>query len=357
MSITLSQIARMAGCSKSQASKAIRGRGRVSPQLIEEVRRIAQEHGYVAHGPARALRRGRKDAYAVLWGRDVPFSSEFINLIAWGVQSWLDEHSPRHLIVARAKEPSGEISPVVRQRWVDGVVLTGEPPPELVTALGGSGVPVVLASDRAEAAPWVSCDDQNAAQTAVNYLYDLGHRRVAYVYVSLHPGHEHISIRARLEGYRVACRRKGIATREYCDGIATLKTDVEQLLRSPERPTAILCYSDQDCLRVFNLLARHGIRVPEEISLLGFDDSHVCDNAFMPLSTMKIPYKEMGYHACRMLEDRIENPGLAPEHMVVQAQLIERESTAPPAEALASVNGVPGRQTLQRTSVSTKEGQ
>jgi len=65
---------------------------------------------------------------------------------------------------------------------------------------------------------------------------------------------------------------------------------------------------------------------------MGFDDSHVCDCAFVPLSTMKIPFKEMGYHACRLLEERIEDPALPPEHVVLDARLIERASTAPPAE-------------------------
>ena len=331
MSITLSQLAELVGRSKTQVSHALTGRGRVSPELVKEVHRIARKHGYMPHGPARALRRGRKDAYAVLWVGDYP--GEFDNLIASGVQAWLDEHAPRHLILTRAKEPTGEISRAVTENWVDGVILANTALPDVAEYRDEIPLPTVVVNHHANALSSVSCDDQKAAQTAVEHLVRLGHRRIAYVYVSKHPsGHRHSSIAARLKGYRSACRQRGLVPHEYPDGAPSLEKDIVRLRHSSERPTAILCYSDHDSLAVFNVLARRGIRVPDEVSIMGFDDSHVCECAFVPLSTMKIPFKEMGRHACRLLEERIENPALPLEHVVLDARLIERASTAPPTE-------------------------
>lgn len=355
MSITLDDLAKMAGLSTSTVSRALSGRRRVTPQIADRVKALARRHGYVIHGPARALRRGRKEAYAVLWTADRPYSSEWDNLITAGAQSWIDEHAPRHLVFSRAKEPSGEMPLAVRHRWVDGVILCAVGIAEVDPAFMDCVVPVVVANLRTTTLPSVSYHQEKAAADVVDHLYRLGHHRIAYVGTAARAKENQApSTRQRLEGYREACVRRGIqpSGTAYID---RLDGYLDSLWRCGDPPTALVCYSDAVSLRAFNYFYRQGIRVPDQVSIIGFDDSSRCQCCPVPLSTMRIPFFDAGYRLAQMLEERIENPALPPEHVVLDAGLVVRESTAPPPGTASHVRRPSLREPLNPANVSAME--
>ena len=354
MRITLNELARRVGRSPSQVSRALSGRGEVSPELVRKVRRLAKECGYVPHGPARALRRGRRETIGILHTGWVPYGGEPTDRVTDGVQYWIERHAPRNLMFAHWRESDGRPSMVVRQHWVDGVILSAGGIPEVDHGLVDYGLPVVVVNMKAAAFPSVSCDNVKAARDAVDYLYGLGHRRIAYVgtYVG---ANEDPSTWQRLEGYRSACVSRGIEA-WGAGHIDRIEECVDTLLSRDDPPTALLCYCDSISLEVHNCLFRRGLRVPEDMSIIGFDDSHVCRHSPAPLSTMRIPYFEMGYYAARMLEERIEDPDLPLEHVVLEAPLMARESTAPSPRAMSSANRQSRQAPLSRRSVSVMEG-
>ena len=331
MRITLNELARRVGRSPSQVSRALSGRGEVSSELVKKVRRLARECGYVPHGPARALRRGRRETIGILHTGIAPYGGEPTDRVADGMQYWIERNAPRHLMYAYWQDSAGGPPMVVRQHWVDGVILSAGGIPEVDHGLVDYGLPVVVTNMKTKGFSSVSCDNVKAAADAVAYLYRLGHRRIAYVgtYVG---ANEDPSTWQRLNGYRSACRSRGI-TPWGTGHVDRIEECVETLLSRDDPPTALLCYCDSISLEVHNCLFRRGLRVPEDMSIIGFDDSHVCRHSPAPLSTMRIPYFEMGFCAARMLEERIENRDLAPEHVVLEAQRVARASTAPPPEA------------------------
>ena len=288
----------------------------------------------------------------MLWTADRPYSSEWDNLITAGVQSWIDEHAPRHLVFSRAKEPSGEMSLAVRHRWVDGAILCAVGIAQVDPAFVDCVAPVVVANIRTKTLPSVSYHQEKAAADAVDHLYRLGHRRIAYVGTAA-PENQAPSTRQRLEGYRDACVRRGIepSGAAYIDSIEGY---LDSLWRRGDPPTALVCYSDSISLKTFNCFYRQGIRVPEQVSIIGVDDSHSCPRCPVPLSTMRIPFSDAGYRLAQMLEERIENPALPPEHVVLDARLVVRESTAAPGTA-SPVRRPSLREPLNPANVSAME--
>ena len=126
-----------------------------------------------------------------------------------------------------------------------------------------------------------------------------------------------------------ACSNFGLAPSGLSTHIEGVQERLDVLLGSRGQPTALLCYSDDVAIHVVHELIRRRIRVPEELSVMGFDDAYVCRVAFVPLTTMRIPFKEMGMRAASLLEELIERPDRDTSDVVLEGELVERASTGP----------------------------
>ena len=335
MSITLDDLAEMAGLAKSTVSRALSGRRRVTPEIAKRVKTLARQHGYSPHGPARALARGRHETYAIAWvdeSRETDITatpSESIRYITVGAERWYDAHHARNLMLMQWKSSSPEPPKAIAERWVDGIIVAYQCPQSVESCLLAMGLPGVAVNCESECLPSVRVDDVAAAAHAVEYLHGLGHRRIAYVGTPVREN-RHPSTRDRVTGYVSACRKLGLVPSGAPAHIDSIDGQLDVLLGSQARPTALLCYADDLAINVVHGLLRRGVRVPEDLSVMGFDDAFVCQVAFVPLTTMKIPFQEMGMRAAAILEALIEKPEKDESSVVLQGELVERASTGPP---------------------------
>ena len=334
MKLTLDDLARLSGLSRATVSRALSGRGSVSGRAAAKVHRLAKDHGYAPHGMARALARGRREALGVMWPSGGASPNPFISLMVAGAQDYLDEEETRNLMLMRWRVPGSVVPKMVREHWVDGVLVTISSAPcpgDIEQSLEKLRLPGVVVNDESARLPSVSCDDTDAAAQAVDYLYRLGHRRIAYVGTHAKTN-QHPSTVNRLKGYMEACRQRGLTIDGDSPYIESVADRVATLLAAPSRPTALVCYSDVSSVAALHELMRRGVRVPEDMSIIGFDNAVDSQTAFVPLSTIEIPFRRMGRRAAEMLEGLIEHPDDGRPKAVLRAKLIERASTGPAPE-------------------------
>ena len=200
-------------------------------------------------------------------------------------------------------------------------------------ALRKLGIPVALVGVASEAFPSVRVDDADGAALAVRHLVDLGHRRIAMV---AGVGEAATAVPApadRRRGYLEVLRGAGIAVDPSLDvsAAATFDGGVEAMSRLLARrvpPTAVFAESDEMALGVMRAVRRAGLRVPDDVSVVGFDDHDLAD--LMDLTTVAQPAQEQGALAASLLLDALETGAGPPADLVLPTRLVPRRSTAPP---------------------------
>jgi LacI family transcriptional regulator len=210
------------------------------------------------------------------------------------------------------------------------------PPPEDIERLRHVGVPIVLVDATAEGVPCVVTDDVEGGRIATRHLVGLGHRRIAFIGDTADNGFGFTSSARREQGYEEVLRHAGIRhrrsylrhgphERETAIGMA------DGLLRMKDRPTAIFAASDVQATGVIEAARRHGLRVPEDLSVVGFDDIEL--STYVGLTTVRQPLFDSGYLGARHLLDAVEGRThiVAAEHHL-PLELVVRDTTAPPGE-------------------------
>lgn len=331
---SIKDIARLANVSHSTVSRALSGSPLISTGTASRIRRIAEEAGYRASAAARSLVTSRTAAIGVVVTSIAdPFAAETV----LGIESAANDHDYSVILANSGAEPEREVK-VVRsfeERRVDGIIVTSSRVgATYAEVLSQTGVPIVLLNNQhpSEFLHSVTIDNAAAACAATRHLIDLGHRRIAYI----GDRYGYQSDTERHDGYRAALEAAGLPVQpEYVahgDGKAEGAADaVATLLALPEPPSAIFCYNDMTAMGAMKALAGRGLRVPEDISIVGFDDLFVAQYLTPPLTTIRQPMREMGRHALEHLMHLIEGAGPQP-HVRMPGELIVRQSTAPPKE-------------------------
>jgi LacI family transcriptional regulator len=218
----------------------------------------------------------------------------------------------------------------------DGVILvTSELTSAQLEQLRSAGIPLVVVdpvNPPPANLPSVGATNWAGGLAATEHLLGLGHRRIGAI---AGPG-DYLCSRARIDGYRSALERAGI----QFDPTLVRNGDFQheggfvrggELLDRPVPPTAIFAGSDQQAFGVYEAARQHGLRIPEDLSVVGFDDLPVARWASPPLTTVRQPLAEMGSAAAQMLGELIEGQPLRSNRVELSTELIVRESTAPPA--------------------------
>jgi DNA-binding LacI/PurR family transcriptional regulator len=180
----------------------------------------------------------------------------------------------------------------------------------------------------------VTVDDVAGGQTATEYLIGLGHTRIGFVGDIVNNPFNFVSSRDRYLGYRKALEAAGIPLRpEYYGedqhGRREARQTAKKILALPDPPTAIFAASDMQAVGVLEAARDVGLRVPEDLSVIGYDDIEIAD--IMGLTTMRQMLFESGQRGVELLLETLENPDLEPVHDVLPTELVVRETTAPPS--------------------------
>lgn len=331
---SIKDIARLAEVSHSTVSRALRHSSLISEETAERIRRIARESGYRPSAAARSLVTRRSAAIGVVVTSIAdPFAAEVVS----GIEDAANDHDYSVILANSNAEPAREVK-VVRsfeERRVDGIIVTSSRVgATYLELLSQTRVPIVLLNNQhpSEFLHSVMIDNVTASEEATRHLIGLGHRRIAYI------GDRYgcQSDTERLGGYREALKRARIRfLPEYVahgNGKPDGGTDAMQaLLALPSPPTAVFCYNDMTALGALRAIAARKLRVPRDISVVGFDDLFVAQYATPPLTTVRQPMREMGRLALETLLSILNGGGPQP-NLKVPGELIARQSTAPPKE-------------------------
>lgn len=328
--VTLHDVAAAAGVSKSTVSRILDERlPRSESETARKVRRVAAELGYMRDVAAASLRRGQTHTIGVI----VPRLTDTVMAMLYESLARACTRTGRFAIVATTDdEPRADraAAQTLLQRGVDGLVLsTARAGDDFVQELAGWGVPYVLAL-RSDGRSLASVgDDRLGGYLATRHLIDLGHRRIGIIagppYAS--------SSRGRVEGYRRALEEAGIAfapelMRESTFSIDSGSTAAEVLMSARHPPTALFAVNDNTAIGALSALARAGLSVPGDVSLVGYNDIPVVSRLPTPLTTVRVPFDQIAAAALDLLIQGPESP--ADRIRVATPTLIPRRSTTAP---------------------------
>ncbi|GHH32597.1 LacI family transcriptional regulator [Streptomyces candidus] len=314
---TLEEVAARAGVGRGTVSRVVNGSPRVSESTRAAVEAAVAELGYVPNRAARALAANRTDAIALV----VPevehrfFVEPYFSDILRGVGAALDDTDMQLLltIVGNDRE-RGRLAHYLAGHRVDGVLVVSlradDPLPDLLTGLG---IPAVISGRRSadEPLPWVDADNVAGAREAVAHLVARGRRRIATITGAL----DVYGAQCRLDGYRAGLAEAGLPVDEslvvpgdFTE--ASGRAAMESLLTRDPLPDAVFVASDVMAAGARQVLRERGIRVPEDIAMVGFDDSAIARHMEPPLTSVRQPIEEMGRVMAQTLLTEIARPTL-----------------------------------------------
>lgn len=343
---SIRDVARSVGVSTATVSRALRGLPRVSEETRTRVLAAAAELDYVASPSAAGLASGQTRAVGVV----VPWVTRwFFGSIVQGAEELLRDAGYDLLLFnlggsheARRRLFCGHL---LRKRVDAVLVLSLTPTEEEVAALSKLDRPVAIVGALVPGWGSVRIDDEEAARTAVRHLLDLGHRRIAYIGGALEDQLDFAAPLHRLEGYRAEMREHGVAVAPdwETDADFTVRgglAAMHRLLAADVRPTAVFAASDEMAIGAVHAARAAGLRVPEDVSVIGIDDHEMAE--FFELSTVAQPVLEQGRLAAQILLDALVLPwspetGVEPAAITVPTELVPRGTTAPPG---GSVQGL-----------------
>jgi LacI family transcriptional regulator len=332
--VTIREVADLAGVSVATVSRVMNGRGDVAPSTRELVLRVVRDHGYTTSRAARGLSGGRTG----LVGATVPLvHPAYFSFILSGAAEALSERDMRLVLCPTQHEHDREVSLLERMMHgtTDGglLILPQESAGELETLLlhGYRFVVVDPMLPLNERIPSVSAAHSAGADIAVKHLLGLGHRRIA----AITGPRGWIASEERLRGYQAALAAAGILPEPELVAEANFEIDMglraaRRLLDLHEPPTAIFAFNDNIAIGVLQAARERGVRVPEELSIVGFDDVEAAEIVTPQLTTVRQPLAEMGRMAVSLLERLIEGQRIEALHVELRTQLVVRQTTAPP---------------------------
>lgn len=336
---TIDDVARAAGVSTFTVSRALRGKEHVAAATRAKVLKAAQELNYTASRSAASLASGRTNRVALLSRERI--SGWFIGELMEGLVDVLAPAGYDLTIyrIGSAEERSGFFTNLPANRNADALVVTGfAVNDDEKRALTRMNMPIVSvnASDLTYCQASIAIDDEGSEASVVRYLAALGHRRFCYV-GRLDPlTGDDWGFDARTRGYQDEVTELGLHDCGMFFVDATDRASIRQTLASilalPERPTAMCVWSDQLAVVILNVLRAMGVRVPQDISVFGFDGSDAA--ATVGLSTMTQPARRIGRLAAQRALTLIDGKTPEETHTVVPTAL-EPGSTAGPAPRTA----------------------
>lgn len=334
MPVTIKDVARKAGVSPSTVSRVISNHPRISPATCEVVRQAMKELKYHPNAIARSLVTQTAKSVGVIMSRstDQALSNPFFPEVIRGISSVAQEHQ-FSLLLSTSRTPQeekAECLSMLRHRRVDGVILLASRLSDaLVTQLKAEGHPFVVVG-RVPGDSDVLCvnnDNVLAASQAVGHLVELGHAHIGFI-----GGMPDLVVsRDRLEGYRRALEQGGLPYREElaAESDFTLESGIiaaRCLLDCVPRPTAIFAVDDLLALGALRAIRERGLRVPQDVALVGFNDDPIDLYLEPQLSTVRIPIYRMGATAAEMVIRRITGEPIRPRQVLLPGQLVIRES-------------------------------
>ena len=340
---TIRDVADACGLAPSTVSNALADKAIVRPETKKFVRDVADSLGFKASTMAKALRTGKTFTIGMVVS-DItnPFYAEIFR----GVEETLST-AGYHLLLANTDFDATKQSLRVRhlaERQIDGLILSScSPDTGDVEHLVRAGVPVVLLMRRhkvpvGHVLDFCGLDNRHGMNAALNHLFENGHRRIGLING---PNTSSNSAERLAEFGRFAVKHFGeldpnlITEGPY--SLASGQRNFMQLMSLDNPPSAIVCSQDEIALGAMIKAETTKLRVPQDVSLIGWDDTPVCALPQINLTTIRAPKWDLGANAARMMISRIQNPEPREEEILMRPELVIRGSVAPVAGKVATI--------------------
>lgn len=323
--INIAAVAKTAGVSTTTVSRVINDVATVSEENRRRVQEAIKKLQYRPNPNAQRLASGKTNTIGLIIPR---FEGIFSSYYALQVIKGLGTAAERlrcdlllHITDGKSAFNTGAVGGVVFID-IDGCE-------ELLDKTLDEQIPTVVLNHYMPDLP-VSCvaiDNRTGAESVVNYLARLGHREIATITGDLktQAGLD------RLDGFVKAMKTRQLAVRDdyirFGDfSLPSARNAAEALLKMPDRPTAMFVASDEMALEVINVALAKGVRVPEELSVVGFDDNPVAAHGRVPLTTVRQPLAQMGTTGLELLSQQLQGKRQGPTKLLLPTELIERQS-------------------------------
>jgi DNA-binding LacI/PurR family transcriptional regulator len=332
--VTLDEVALAAGVSRATVSRVVNGNTKVGDDAKRDVERAIARLGYVPNPAARSLVTRRSDSIGVVIPEPTSFlfGDPFFPRLLRGIGAALSSRELQLvLLMPQSPREESRVERYLTAGHVDGALLVslhGDDP--LPTHLASRGVPAVIGGrpPRGAAVSYVDVDNEQGSRSAVEHLIARGRRTVATITGPLDMG----AAVDRLTGYHQALAAAGIAADAdlQAAGGFTQAGGAEAMQRILDaRPDidAVFAASDLMASGAMQVLRAAGRRIPEDVAIVGFDDSPIAETTEPPLTSVRQPIEEMGREMVRLLLEHTADPGSVPRKVILATELVPRRSS------------------------------
>jgi LacI family transcriptional regulator len=342
--VTIRDVARFARVSHQTVSRFINGENHIAPVTRTRVEQAIAKLAFHPSHIARSLVSRRTKTVGLVMG-DV--ASPFFPDVARGAEDVLAAAGYSLILSSSRRDPERELKNVkhLLERSTDGLILGAPqcPPDELAPLAQRAGIPMVFLNREVKgpyvAAVWI--DWPTATVEVVTYLAGLGHRRIALIV----PSRTDARVGNREDWYRPALARAGLGPERALIFRDAMSLEGgygagQRLLALEARPTAAICHNDVMAIGLLQACAERKVRVPRDLSIVGWDDVPYASLVTPPLTTVRVPRYELGQAAARRLLDLIAGRPADPVQAPLALELVRRQSCRPPGGGYSGARGV-----------------
>lgn len=336
MAVTIRDVARLAGVSPSTVSRVLNQKGVISDETKQRILDAMEELQYVPNDFARSFAIGSPQAIALVIDIADPgaYSNHFFNNTVFGIET-VAHRNDYTLMITNASQPFGGISAVEKLmlgKKIDGIVLPSSIVTEqLLQKVAALQFPCVILGHLEEVNTeinWVDINNTQAAAKAVKHLLEKGYKDIAF----LSDGDIEVFNRDRVAGYCRELAANGLSVHQsrILHGEPSVESGMhcmQTLLESTAVPDAVICSDDRLALGALRAARMKGLRIPEDIGIISFDNTPVTELAEISITSIHVDTYELGVQAADILIRQIEKPDCSIRQMLLSTKIIERSST------------------------------
>ncbi len=347
--VTARDVAQLAGVSRTTVSFILNGvEGmRISEETRQRVLEAARQLDYHPDATARrmAARETRVIGFVLRQSPDQAFADCFLPQVLGGLSQAASSQGYKVMFEPMPPDaPDGAYTSLIRERHVDGIIISGpRSDDQELRKIYEEGAPIVMLGQLpGTPISFVDVDNTGGAALATEHLLNLGHRRIALI-TNAPP--VYTASAARLDGYRLSLAEAGLAYDPALVRYGSFTPQsghaaMEELLALPDRPSAVFVASDTVALGALQAIHKRGMRVPNDIAVVGFDDIPQGEFIYPPLTTIRLPAFDLGWTAADLLVRLINaDEEVADTHIVLETELVVRESCGAGTAQMKSAAG------------------
>ncbi len=327
--VTIDEIAKLSKVSISTVSKALNGYTEISEQTRKRVTAIAEELGYMPNATAQSLVRKRSNTIGVVYEVEYGLKNLFFSGVLEAFRKVVESQGYDILLLSHNTESGLDYLKHCNSKNVDAVlVVSGGDNQEAIRKLYQSQLAVLTLDPHEKGPNSIFSDSYHSIKRSCKYLYELGHKRIAFINGS----YTNFIGRERLRAYLDFMHEKGLEplylpdksneSYSYEEGHQTMK----MIFEMHGLPEAVCSVSDLMAIGAINYLNTHGFSVPDDVSVIGFDDLHVCEIVTPKLTTVRQNYEAFGQYACDTLLGMMDGKVRTIDPIIVDTEIIVRDS-------------------------------